>query len=481
MKPMMLIAGEARSAEESFRVINPATGAEIGQAPRASRADLDAAVTAAREAFASWRRTPIETRQQIVGSIGQRIAEHAEELAVILTSEQGKPLADARNEILGSAFLMQAAATRSLPVQVLEETAERRIEQHAVPLGVVAAIAPWNVPIALAMWKVAPALVAGNTMVLKPSPFTPLTTLRIAELVRHLVPAGVLNVVTGGDELGPWMTSHPGFDKISFTGSTLTGRKVMESAAASLKRITLELGGNDAAIVLPDVDLDTVVPALFWSAFGNSGQICMATKRLYVHADIYERFRDAFVAYARTVPMGDGAAAGTRLGPVQNRSQYDRVRKLIDDCRAANLTFALGEEEAAPSSPGFFVPVTIIDNPPDASPVVTEEAFGPLLPLLSFDSDEDVVRRANDTPYGLTGSVWGRDLVRAKAIAEQLEVGFAWVNEAQAVTLDTPFGGRKQSGIGVENGQDGLLEYTATQVVSVRKAPEPAPTPEIVG
>lgn len=466
------VGGDGRGADEGgIAVVNPATGEEIGRAPRATRADLDAAVAAARAAFPAWRATPIGERQRIVAAFGAKVMEHADELARLLTTEQGKPLRDATSEIMGAAYWMTSFAARDLPVTVLEESAERRTEQRRVPIGVVGAIAPWNFPVFLALWKVAPALLAGNTMLLKPSPFTPLTTLRIAELVEGIVPAGGFTVITGGDELGPWITAHPGIDKISFTGSTATGRKVMQSASATLKRVTLELGGNDPAIVLPDADLDSVVPDLFWAAFRNSGQICLATKRLYVHADIYDRFRDALVAYAATVRVGNGLEEASQLGPVQNAQQYRRVLSLIDDCRRRGLTFAAGGEGVDADARGLFVPITIIDNPPDDARVVTEEAFGPVLPLLRFTDTEGVIARANDSPYGLTGSVWGRDTDAARAVAERLDAGIVWVNESQALTPDMPFGGHKQSGIGVESGLDGLLEYTASQVVSVRYAP----------
>ena len=454
-------------------VTNPATGEEVGRAPRATRADLDAAVAAARAAYPAWRATPIAERQKVIAAFGAKVMEHADELARLLTAEQGKPLRDATSEVMGAAYWMSAFSTRDLPVTVLADTEERRTEQRHVPLGVVGAIAPWNFPIFLALWKVAPALLAGNTLLLKPSPFTPLTALRIAELVRDVVPPGVFAVITGDDDLGPWITAHPDIDKISFTGSTATGRKVMESASATLKRVTLELGGNDAAIVLPDADIDAVVPDLFWAAFRNSGQICLATKRLYVHADIYDRFRDALVAFAATIRVGDGSQEGVELGPVQNEPQYRRVLSLIEDCRARGLAFAAGGEGVVHDGPGLFVPVTIIDNPPDDARVVVEEAFGPVLPLLRYTNIDEVVARANDSPYGLTGSVWGRDTDAARAVAERLEAGIVWVNEAQALTPDMPFGGHKQSGMGVESGLDGLLEYTASQVVSVRRAPGP--------
>jgi acyl-CoA reductase-like NAD-dependent aldehyde dehydrogenase len=362
---------------------------------------------------------------------------------------------------------MQAVATMAPPAHVMVDSDQQRIETHYVPLGVVCAIAPWNFPVNLAMWKVAPALVAGNTMVLKPSPFTPLCTLKIGELFRDIFPPGVLNVISGGDALGPLMTAHPGFAKISFTGSTATGKRVMESAAKDLKRLTLELGGNDAAIVLPDVDLDEVAPKIFFGAFANTAQICVATKRLYVHEDVYDGLRDRLVAIARGTKVGDGAEQGTGLGPIQNQRQYERVLELLEDARAQGLTLHQGGE--APAS-GYFIPITIVDNPPEEARVVQEEAFGPILPMLRFSDVEEVIARANDSPYGLAGAVWSKDVERAVDIAHRLETGTVWVNQNLNLRPDTPFAGHKQSGFGVENGLEGLLEYMAPRSVYVARS-----------
>jgi acyl-CoA reductase-like NAD-dependent aldehyde dehydrogenase len=317
------------------------------------------------------------------------------------------------------------------------------------------------------MWKVAPALVAGNTMVLKPSPFTPLCTLKIGELFNSVFPAGVFNVVSGGDDLGPMMTAHPGFAKISFTGSTATGKRVMESAARDLKRLTLELGGNDASIVLPDVDLDAVAQNIFMAAFYNTAQICVATKRLYVHEDVYDGLRDRLAAIAGAVKVGDGSEQGTVLGPIQNKRQYDRVMDLLDDARASGLTLIQGA--AVPDGAGYFVPVTIVDNPPEDSRVVQEEAFGPILPMLKFSDVDDVIERANASEYGLGGAVWSADTDKAVDVARRLETGTVWVNQFINLRPDTPFAGRKNSGFGVENGMEGLLEYMAPQAVYVAK------------
>ncbi len=330
-----------------------------------------------------------------------------------------------------------------------------------VPLGVVAAIAPWNFPLMLACWKLAPALMAGNTVVIKPSPFTPLATLRMGELAADLFPAGVLNVLCGGDGLGPLLTAHTGIAKVAFTGSTATGRRVMAAAAPTLKHVTLELGGNDAAIVMPDVDPVKTARKLFMGAFLNSGQVCIAAKRIYVHESIYDAFAQAFAAAAKATPMGPGTQEGVVLGPVQNRPQYERVKELIEATREAGHSFLAGGE--VPEGPGYFIPPTVVDNPPDDSRIVVEEPFGPIVPLLRFSDVDDVVRRANDSEFGLGASVWSNDLEQARAIGVRLETGTVWINSVQLLDPHAPFAGRKQSGIGVENGIEGLLEYTAIQ------------------
>ena len=403
----MLIGGELVNGSATLDVVNPANEEVVASVPDATREDLDKAIDAARTAFPSWAATPIAERKAKLAALGQAIMANADPLMRLLTREQGKPHAEAQGEVMGAGYWLMAASALDLPVTVNEDSDDRYSETRHVPLGVVGAIAPWNFPMILAMFKVGPALLAGNTMVLKPSPFTPLSTLKFGELAAELLPAGVLNIVTGGDDLGPWMTSHPGFDKISFTGSTATGKRVMQSAAPTLKRVTLELGGNDAAIVMPDVDVEKVAEELFWSAFRNNGQICIATKRMYVHQDIYDQLRDALVAYAKTVKVGDGSEQGTQIGPINNKQQYARVLELIQDAKDKGYKFLVGGEKA--EVPGYFIPVTILDNPPEDARIVQEEQFGPVLPLIKFDDYSDVIARANATDYGLWGSVWGSD------------------------------------------------------------------------
>jgi acyl-CoA reductase-like NAD-dependent aldehyde dehydrogenase len=463
----MTIGGKGVTAPGHIDVINPATGAAFAKAPDCTREQLDEAVTAAQAAFKSWRNTPISERQALVRKAGEALAANAEALARLFTREQGRPVDAAKQEIEGAAQWLQAVSTMTPPVHVSEDSDAQRIETHYVPLGVICAIAPWNFPVTLSMWKIAPALVAGNTMVLKPSPFTPLCTLKVGEIFRDIFPPGVLNIISGGDQLGPWMTAHPGFAKISFTGSTATGKSVLASAAKDLKRVTLELGGNDAAIVMPDVDLDAVAQKIFFGAFFNTAQICVATKRLYVHEAVYEGLRDRLVAIAKAVKVGDGGEQGTVLGPIQNKRQYERVLGLLEDARATGLTLLQGAD--IPEGGGYFIPVTIVDNPPESSRVVQEEAFGPVLPMLKFSNVDDVIARANASDYGLAGAVWSKNEAQALDIARRLETGTVWINQNLNLRPDTPFGGHKQSGFGVENGMEGLLEYMAPQAIYLAK------------
>ncbi|WP_176593682.1 aldehyde dehydrogenase family protein [Sphingobium sp. EM0848] len=463
---VMTIDGRDATGQGMIDIVNPATGQPFAKAPRADAADLDAAVAAARKALPGWRALPIEERRKALVGISGAIAARAEEFGRLFTQEQGRPLAMAIGEIKHAAYWIKATSKLDLPVDVTEDSDTRRIEVHHEPVGVVAAIVPWNFPFLLAIWKIAPALLAGNTLVVKPSPFTPLCSLKLGELMREFLPAGVLNVISGGDELGPLMTAHPGFNKISFTGSTATGKKVMESAARDLKRVTLELGGNDAAIILPDVDVDAVAEQIFFGAFYNSAQVCIATKRLYIHEDVYDALRDRLHAIARRVTVGDGSQQGSDYGPLQNAPQYRRVLGLLEEAKAQGLTLLQGRD--VPEQ-GYFVPLTLVDNPPEESRVVQEEAFGPILPLLKYSDLDEVIQRANDSEYGLAGAVWSGDIDKAVAVARRMETGTVWINQNLQNTPFTPFAGVKQSGIGVENGLPGLLEFTQPKTLFIPK------------
>ena len=468
-----LINGKMVDNGEWLDVVNPANEEVIGQVPACGKDDLDKAVAAAREAFKSWKKTSFEERQAACMAISGAIKENAEELYRLLTSEQGKPHDQAKGEIFGAAGLSAAQATFKLEDEIIEDSDTRLHRSRRVPVGVVGGIVPWNFPVMMAIQKIVPALMAGCTIVLKPSPFTPLTTLRIAELIADKVPAGTVNIITGEDSLGPLITSHPDIDKITFTGSTATGKKIMEGASADLKRITLELGGNDASIVLPDADPKKVAEQLFWSSFSNAGQICVAAKRIYIHEDIYDELAAALVEYAKTVKVGDGSHQGTGVGPIQNKKQFERVCELIEDAKDNGYKFLVGGE-VDPSGSGYYVPITIMDNPPEDARIVAEEQFGPVMPLMKFSSEDEVIQRANNSDYGLAGAVWTGNPDKGVEIAEQLETGTVWINEYLHLSPFAPFGGHKQSGFGAEYGLEGLKEFTYPQVISVKKDNVPA-------
>ena len=468
-----LINGEMIETGEWLDVVNPANEEVIGQVPACGKDELDKAVAAARAAFKTWKNTSFEERQAACMAISGAIKENGEELYRLLTSEQGKPHEQAKGEIFGAAGMSAAQATLKLEDVVNEDSDARLSRTRRVPVGVVGGIVPWNFPVMMAVQKIIPALMSGCTIVLKPSPFTPLTTLRLAELIADKVPAGTVNIITGEDSLGPLITGHPDIDKITFTGSTATGKKIMEGASADLKRITLELGGNDASIVLPDADPKKVAEQLFWASFSNAGQICVAAKRVYIHEDIYDELSQAIADYAKTVTVGDGSQQGTGVGPIQNKKQYERVLELIEDAKDNGYKFLVGGD-ADPSGSGYYVPITIMDNPPEDARIVAEEQFGPVMPLMKFSSEEEVIQRANNSEYGLAGAVWTANPEKGVEIAEQLETGTVWVNEYLHLSPFTPFGGHKQSGFGAEYGLDGLKEFTYPQVITVKKDNVPA-------
>ncbi|MBN9570243.1 MAG: aldehyde dehydrogenase family protein, partial [Alphaproteobacteria bacterium] len=350
--------------------------------------------------------------------------------------------------------------------KVLDDSKDRRVEMHRKPLGVIGAIVPWNFPMILMAFKVPPALLAGNTIVVKPAPTTPLSTLRFGELVKDLLPPGVLNVITDANDLGGALTAHPDVRKISFTGSTATGRKVMAGAAETLKRITLELGGNDAGIVLPDVNPKETAPKLFQGAFQNNGQVCIAMKRLYVHESIYDAMCDELAALAEQAVVGDGLEQGTQLGPLQNRMQFEKVKEILADAKKHGTIIAGGE---VPDRPGYFIKPTIVRDITDGTRLVDEEQFGPVLPVIKYSDPEDAVARANASPYGLGGSIWSTDLDKAYALANQMNSGTVWVNKHADLAPNIPFGGAGQSGLGSELGEEGLAEFTQVQVINVAR------------
>ena len=462
----LLINGEMVDGDLTMDVVNPATEEKLADCPRASESQLNAAVAAAKAAFPAWSKTGIDERKAVVLKIADVVEANAAELAQLLTKEQGKPLEDATTEVYGMAAFCRYFTSLDLPVEVLEDSEGRRVEVHRNPLGVVGAIVPWNFQLILMAFKLPPALIAGNTLVIKPAPTTPLSTLRIAELIQDVAPAGVINFITDANDLGAPMTAHPDVRKISFTGSTETGAKVMAGAAGLLKRITLELGGNDAGIVLDDVNPKEAAQKLFDSAFQNSGQVCIAMKRLYVHENIYDEVCDELASIANDTIIGDGLEQGTKLGPLNNKMQYDKVKALIEDAKKEGNVIAGGE---FPDKPGYFIRPTIVRDIKEGSRLVDEEQFGPVLPVMSFADESEAIERANASAWGLGGSVWSANPERAYALAEQMDTGTVWINKHAELDPTIPFGGAKMSGLGNELGQEGLQEFTQQKIINMAK------------
>ncbi len=466
----LVINGKKIPTGKCFEVLNPADEKVAGLAPLARKKDLDAAVGAAERAFEKWRDVPEARRQAACMKIASKIEKNAEELAQLLTREQGKPLngLGSRWEIGGAVAWTRYTASLSLPVKVLQDNNEGRVELHRKPIGVVGSITPWNFPVLIAIWHIIPAVLSGNTVICKPSPFTPLSTLRLIELMNEVLPKGVVNCIAGKDKLGAAMASHEGIGKIVFTGSCATGQKIMANAAETMKRLTLELGGNDAGIVLGDVDPGEIAEGLFWGAFINGGQTCAALKRLYVHDDVYDDVCDELVAFARKMKIGKGSAEDVVIGPVQNERQYDIVAGLVRNAKRkgrvllggnpAKLRRKLGEK-------GYFYPPTIIADLDNGDRLVDEEQFGPVLPVIRYRRVEEAIDKANDNPNGLGGSVWSRNVDKARKIASRMECGSVWINKHGMIQPNAPFGGVKRSGFGVEFAEEGLQEYTDIQVV----------------
>ncbi|MEJ0034710.1 MAG: aldehyde dehydrogenase family protein [Gammaproteobacteria bacterium] len=462
----LLIGGRLVEGASTFDVIDPATEQPVATCPRADVAQLNLAVASAKAAFPAWSATPIAERRKLILQLADALTVHSEELAKLLTQEQGKPLMGARFEIGGAIGITRVLAGLDLPLKVLKDDATGRIVQQRTPLGVVAAITPWNFPLILLMTKVAPALLAGNTVVAKPAATTPLTTLRLGELCAAIFPAGVVNVIADMNDLGNALTSHPDVAKVAFTGSTATGKKVMASVASTVKRLTLELGGNDAAIVLDDVDPREVAPKVFHAAMVNSGQVCLAAKRVYVPDSLYDAFCAELGKLAEAAVVGNGLDAATQFGPLQNKAQYQKVRGYIEEARQRGKIIAGGTPV---SGPGYFIRPTIVRDIPDDTRLVQEEQFGPVLPVLRYSTLDEAITRANSTDFGLGATVWSSNTERAYEVALKIQSGTVWVNKHLDLPPDVPMGGAKQSGFGSEMGVDGLEEFTQAKIINIAR------------
>lgn len=458
----MFIDGQLVEGARTIPVVDPSTGEPFAEAHVADGEQLDGAVAAAALAFPAWAATAWETRRDCLLEFARRLDEEADGFALLLVREQGKPWGEARYEVDATVRGIRFYADVELRAQTRDHpTGAYELERR--PLGVVAAITPWNFPMILASNKYAPALITGNTVVLKPAATTPLTTLELGRLAADVFPAGVFNIVADDNDLGARLTGNPAVAKVSFTGSTNTGRAVMKSAADDMKRLTLELGGNDPAIVLADADIEAAARGLAATVFLNAGQVCAAPKRLYVADAIYEEFRDRFVAATRDIKMGAGDEDGVTLGPVQNRAQFDKVCGIIDEAKSSGTVLTGGH---VANRAGYFIEPTVIEGLTDGAPLVTDEQFGPVVPLLRFTNEVDAIARANQGAYGLGASIWTRDLDRARRLARGIAAGSVWINQHTAIHPDIPFGGVKQSGLGMEGGLEGVHEYTRLQVIN---------------
>lgn len=463
----MTIGGKSVSADAYTDIRNPANTEEVvGQAPVGTKEHLDQAVAAAAKAYESWRHSSDEDRVNACNAIAGVCTEHAEELALLLTKEQGKPLGGLGSnfELGGCAGWAGYTGTIDLPDKVIEDSDERHVVQTRVPLGVVGSITPWNWPLMIAIWHIVPGIRTGNTVVIKPSPFTPLSTLRMVELFNDVLPPGLVNVISGGDELGAELTGHEGIDKIVFTGSIATGKKVMASAAKGVKPVTLELGGNDAGILLPGEDPAKFAEGLFFGSMINSGQTCGALKRLYVHEDDLDATVDALVGFASNIPMGDGQDEGSMLGPLQNERQFKRVVELVEDAKANGGKCVIGGEPMG--GPNYFYPVTFVTGISDGVRLVDEEQFGPVLPIITYTDVDDAIERANGLEFGLDASVWGSNADETARVAAKLEAGTVCINKHAEIAPHIPFGGIKCSGFGVEFGEEGLAAYTSIKIIN---------------
>lgn len=463
------INGELKTSTDTFEVKNPATDEVIGFAPISNEEEVKEAIESAKAAQKDWAAQSDEYRKGKLMEAAKVLEDNTEYLAQWITKEQGKAMAGP-----GSMFEMQACvgwtqvpASLDLPVEVVFEDEARRDELHRKPVGVVGAIAPWNWPLMIAIWQIMPSLRAGNTVVIKPSEYTTIGTLEMVRLLNTVLPAGVLNSISGGGKVGAMLVESKDVDKIMFTGSTSTARKIIEASGNNMARLTLECGGNDPAIILPGTDMTSKAGDLFWGAFINQGQTCACAKRLYVHENDYENVINILNDVSGQMAMGNGMDEGVLLGPIQNKMQFDKVVDLVEDAKANGARVIRGGK--ATGGAGYFYPITLIADVDNGSRIVDEEQFGPVLPIIKYKTVEEAIQKANDTRTGLGASVWSDNIDEATKVAQQIESGTVWINQHGAIHPMVPFGGVKDSGYGVEFGIEGLKSVTQPRVISIKK------------
>ncbi|CAL5868608.1 uncharacterized protein PFLUO_LOCUS2835 [Penicillium psychrofluorescens] len=459
-----VINGQLKGSDEQYFSINPFNEEKLWPVPVATAEDLDEAVNAGNAAFGKWQHSSVEERRRRCNEFADSLLAQKNDWVEAISKETGQPKELAEGEVDAAHEWLTTISNIDLPEYITHDDEEVKVVTKYFPLGVVAGICPWNFPVFLAAAKIASAVSTGNTIIIKPSPYTPYTALKLAELAQHFFPPGVIQALGGHDNLGPWITKHPGIAKISFTGSSATGKKIVAAAAPTLKHVTLELGGNDAAIVCPDVDIDAIIPTVVDDAFSHAGQVCVAAKRIYVHESIYNEFIEKFAAACKNLTPGQ-----RYLSPIQNKMQYDKIKAIFENSRSQQHEFVLGNAEPETKKRGYFMSPAIVSRPPEQSRLVQEEPFGPIVPVLVWKDEEDVIRRANDTDQGLGATLWCRDPERAERIAMRLEAGSVWVNRGAMPMPTALFGGVKQSGLGGEWGPLGLLNYCSARTFHFAK------------
>lgn len=469
MNTSMYMNGQAVLGKgKSIDVINPATLDVIAHVPSTTSEQLDECVGKAKEAFATWKNVDDQKIIQAFNAIAENILSQKNELATLITQEQGKPLFLAEVEVELTAQWINYVASLTVPVEHYQDENGKKITVYNRPLGVIASVTPWNWPFMIAAWHLFPAIKAKNCVINKPSEFTPLSTIRFVEIINKHLPAGVCSLVLGDGQIGNALTAHPDIEKVTFTGSTSTGQRILQNSINTLKSVVLELGGNDVGIVLDDVDVDSVCQKLFMSAFLNAGQTCACLKRLYVHDKIYDQVVQRLTEIINSQVLGDGLAATTTFGPVQNKIQFDKVQRLIDDAIEQGAT-VIRSSQSLPEN-GYFIAPTLVLDVNEETAIVEQEQFGPVLPILRFTDIDKVIDSTNQSEFGLGGSIWTKDLHKAQQIAEKMETGTVWINSHADLSPDAAFGGWKLSGLGYSFGLGGLLQYTHKQAIHLTNA-----------
>jgi len=456
------------SSGQVIEVHDPATEEIIETVPAANAVDVEQAVSAAQAAFPAWKRLPAGQKAELLHEVAQQLTERADEFARLLTQEGGKPLIENQDEMGWSAtcFRYYAEIGRNVRGRVIPSIEESQLAMVIKePYGVVATIVPWNYPILLMAWKVAPALAAGNTVVIKPSEMTPLSTLLFSELFAHF-PAGVVNIITGyGKECGEPLVLDPRVRAIAFTGSLATGQRIAQLVAPQMKKLHLELGGKDAFIVAEDADLDVAVPGVAWAALLNTGQVCTSTERVYVHESIAPQFIERITEYAKQLRLGPGLARDTDIGPLIGAAYREKVEAQVAAARAQGAQILTGGRRPPLMERGYFYEPTVLTNVNHQMAIMSEETFGPVIPIMSYRTFDEAIALANDSKYGLGANLYTHDPLKAKRFFEEVEAGTLWINDPLTDNDAGPFGGFKMSGLARELGEEGLEEFMQTKHV----------------